>query len=110
MKEKVLQKIIINHLNSNGCFVWGINSGKIPIHTTHGNRFFTGAPTGHSDIQGIHKASGKFIAIEVKVPERRKNVTIAQQLFLDKIKGYGGISGLATSEDEALQIVESFFS
>jgi len=110
MLEKRLQTSIINHLNSNGCYVWNVNAGKMRYSYKGRQGVVNLAPTGHSDIQGIHKATGTFIAIEVKVPERRKNVSIPQQVFLDRVKGYGGVSGVATSEDEALQIVESFFS
>lgn len=107
MTEKQLQKAIIEYLNYNGCFVWMVNAGKIRIGTGSNTRFFNGAPTGHSDIQGIHKKTGRFIAIEVKKPGKIKNVTTYQSDFLNKIAMAGGIAGVATSCDEALKIIES---
>lgn len=107
MTEKQLQSSIIEYLNYSGkCYVWNVNSGSIKINTDKGSRFFKGAPTGHSDIQGIHRDSGKFIAIEVKLPKRKKYVTDMQQEFLDKVTMFGGIAGVATTPEEAMQIIE----
>ena len=61
---------------------------------------------GTSDILGIHKKTGRFIAIEVKTPERKKNTTEAQEMFLDDVFHAHGISGVATSPEEALKIIE----
>lgn len=105
MTEKQLQAQIVHALNLAGCWVWSVNAGKIKIQSQSGIRFFSGAPTGHSDIQGILKKTGQFIAIEVKLPKRRKFITYPQQKFLDQVKESGGISGIATSPDEALAII-----
>ncbi|MDZ4245614.1 MAG: hypothetical protein U1D67_00670, partial [Dehalococcoidia bacterium] len=59
---------------------------------------------GLSDIVGLYK--GRFVAIEVKLPKRRKYVTSIQQQFLDNIKENGGIAGVATDVDEAIKIVK----
>lgn len=107
MTEKQIQTSIINYLNTYGCYVWNVNAGKIRIETKRGVRYFQGAPTGHSDVQGIHKKTGRFIAIEVKTPERRKNTTHAQDQFLKQMFEAGAITGVATSAEEALAIVEA---
>ena len=60
---------------------------------------------GTSDILGIYK--GHFIAIEVKLPKTIKSVTEAQKMFLQTIKDHGGISGVATTPEDALALVKS---
>ena len=106
VKEKQLQSAIIEFLNYSGkCWVWKVNAGSIKIKTSKGTRMFQGAPKGHSDIQGMTK-KGRFIALEVKVPKRRKNVSEYQKQFLNKVKMYGGISAVVTSPEEALEAVK----
>lgn len=63
---------------------------------------------GESDIFGIHRASGRFIALEVKQPKTRNRVTPAQQEFIDKVLLYGGIAGVVTSPEEALELIDNF--
>lgn len=107
MTEKQLQSGIIEAINYSGlAWVWNVNAGRIPIETTRGRRMFQAAPAGHADIQGIRRKDGRFIAIEVKMPNRRKNVTTLQEDFLSEIKARGGIAGVATSHEEALSIIE----
>ena len=53
---------------------------------------------GVSDILGI--MNGRFIAIEVKRPSTRKNVSRDQQSFLDKINQLGGLAFVATSIED----------
>jgi hypothetical protein len=105
--EKQLQSGIIEAINYSGlAWVWNVNAGRIPIETTRGRRMFQAAPAGHADIQGIRRKDGKFIAIEVKLPNRRKNVTEKQMNFLREIKLRGGITGVVTNHEEALSIIE----
>lgn len=49
---------------------------------------------------------GIFLGIEVKSPRRKKELTPRQALHLSDIKKSGGISGVATSLDEAIELVE----
>lgn len=108
MTEKQLQKQIVEFLNYNGCNVWMTNAGQVPIGDT-GRRIKVGF-AGLSDIIGIRRRDGRFIAIEVKLPKRRKNVSDKQAEFLAKTKLFGGIVGVATSPEEALQIIEERIS
>jgi len=55
---------------------------------------------------GIVKGSGRMVCIEVKKPKTRNSVTQLQQDYLDKMKSYGAITGVATSPEEALQLLE----
>lgn len=59
---------------------------------------------GSSDLIGIRKRDGRFLAIEVKKPGQ--NAKPHQQNFIDRIKEAGGIAGVARSIDEALKIAE----
>lgn len=63
--EQQLQNKILTYLNRHPLVAkaWRQNSGK--IKTQHGT-WFTGAPSGTSDIIGF-LADGRFLAIEVKV-------------------------------------------
>lgn len=107
MTEKQLQSGIIEAINYSGlAWVWNVNAGRIPIETTRGRRMFQAAPAGHADIQGIRRKDGKFVAIEVKLPNRRKNVTTLQENFLREVLSRGGVAGVATSHEEALSIIE----
>ncbi len=101
MSEKDLCNSIVEFLNYHGCYVWRTNSGAVETKSGHMVRLNR---KGTSDILGL-RADGRFIAIEVKLPKTRKNVTVWQQGFLDMIKQAGGIAGVATSPEEALEIV-----
>lgn len=106
MTEHLLCDLIVEFLNYHGHYVWRQNAGMAKMTDKYGkSRMIKIGKAGISDIIGISK-TGKFIAIEVKLPERRRTVTTYQVMFLADIKQHGGISGVACSEDEALKIVE----
>lgn len=73
----------------------------VPIGEGRTKRFIHVGMRGISDIIGIRKSDGKFIAMEVKTPKRRNQVTQHQQHFMDRIQDSGGISGVVTSIEEA---------
>jgi len=60
---------------------------------------------GVSDILGC--LQGIFIAIEVKMPGKEKNVTDLQQKFLDQIKENGGVCFVSTDVEETINIIRS---
>lgn len=94
-------------LNYSGCFVYRQNAGQIPIQSMDGKtRMIKVGRKGIADIIGMRKRDGKFIAIEVKTPERRGNVTFYQKQFLEQVKEFGGIAGVAASVKDALKIVK----
>jgi hypothetical protein len=105
-KEKEIQNAIIEYLNYSGCYVWRQNAGKVFVGQGRKQRMIVIGERGISDIIGIRRRDGKFIAIEVKTPIRKKNLTLDQKVFLNTVKQFGGLSGVATSIDEALEIVE----
>ena len=104
--EKDLCNNIVTVLNMKGCHVWRQNAGMIAVETATGSRrvIRVGQP-GQSDIIGIRKRDGRFIAIEVKKPQTRSRVTPLQSLWLKEMTEYGALAGVATSEEEALEIV-----
>ena len=114
MKEILIQRSIVENLNYLGCICWRTAAGMVKksytyrrgrrVGTTKDNMIRIG-PAGMSDVIGIHKKTGRFIAIEVKRPETRKNVSILQQQFLENMKQAGAITGVATTVDEAIKIV-----
>lgn len=107
MTEHMLCNSIVEFLNYQGHKVWRQNAGMVKVTNKYGkDRMIRFGMVGVSDIIGISK-TGKFIAIEVKLPERRNTVTTYQRIFLADIHGHGGIAGVACSEDEALKIVEN---
>ena len=115
MKEILIQRSIVDHLNYLGCIVWRTNAGMAKTSYTYrtgrragstANHMIHFGPAGMSDIVGIHKKSGRFIAIEVKKPETRKNVSDLQGQFLENMKEAGAICGVATSPEEAIKLVK----
>lgn len=59
--------------------------------------------TGIPDIIGCYQ--GLFVGFEVKVPERRQNVSKRQRFTLDRIKQHKGVSALITSTEDALAVI-----
>lgn len=100
MSEQELKRLIIGYLNLQGHFVWVNNSGL--TRSTYIDKFgrqkeraWRAGVKGGSDILGIEKKTGRFLAIEVKVG---KNKTTPQQdLFLKEIESRGGVAIIAYS-------------
>ena len=67
----------------------------------HGSAF---GAAGVSDLIGV--LEGRFIAIEVKMPGKEKNLTKLQALFLKTINSCGGIAFMATSLQEVRDELE----
>lgn len=59
---------------------------------------------GIADLIGVYK--GRFIAIEVKLPENKKGVTKLQAWFLDKVNDAGGEGFVATGLPDVLSRLE----
>jgi hypothetical protein len=83
--------------------------GKV-IHQSHGTvtiadarMIQAGLCVGGADIIGIHPGSGRMIAIEVKSATGR--ATPEQVRFIETVRACGGISGVARSVEDALQLI-----
>jgi len=49
---------------------------------------------------------GRFVCFETKTPEKRKNVSVAQQRIHDLIRQAGGVAVVVCGPTEALSIVD----
>lgn len=78
-----------------------INVGK--VRTPDGRFFDTGVPQGFSDLFGFRKSDGKAVFIEVKTPSGRP--TDKQKHFLETMKEFGAVTGIARSAEEAIKII-----
>jgi hypothetical protein len=57
------------------------------------------------DLDGF-TVDGRVIAIEVKRPSTRNDLSNEQRDYLDQVRRAGGLSGVATCYEEAAAIVE----
>jgi len=59
---------------------------------------------GIADLIGVY--NGRFVAIEVKLPENKKGATKLQTWFLDKVNDCGGHAFIATKLADVLLRLE----
>jgi len=69
------------------------------------SRFMRSCRKGRVDLDGF-MTDARVIAIEVKRPSTRNEVSQEQREYLAKVTAAGGIAGVATSVEEAIAIVE----
>lgn len=98
-RETAIMNEIMATLSEAGCFVLRTNSGV--FFDQRGSRVRVGFP-GLSDLVGCTD-SGRFYAIEVKVPGEKPRDN--QKAFLGLVERLGGLSGVATTPEEALRII-----
>lgn len=92
--ERVIVARIVKALKKYGVqWVW----------KTHGGPYQT---SGVPDILCIAPKSGRFIGIEVKRPNGYGKATELQLAQIEKINSAGGVAGIATCEEEALELVK----
>jgi hypothetical protein len=98
--EQPIKKRIQTALRDAGCAAW--------VHNIDNRQLHTGLDAkGCSDIVGIVTPHGRFLAIEVKRPKYSpSDVTADQRCFLAAVRKFGGVSGIATSVEQALALVE----
>lgn len=112
--ETRIQRHIMLALSNADCIVWRNETGQFwagkTLHkaqdqvTLGGARMVPcGLCKGSSDLVGIHKPSGRFIAVEVKTPQGRP--TKEQLAFIHAVNNAGGIAGIARSPEEALALL-----
>jgi hypothetical protein len=68
--------------------------------------FGQGLGRGVADLICVVPPFGRFLAIEVKRPGARGRTTEDQDRWLAVVRRFGGVSGIATSVEEALGLVE----
>lgn len=89
----------IAYLRAFGFIAWRQNSGvaRYKSDDGHARRVEFGFP-GLSDVGAIHPGSGRYVAVETKVPG--KKATIEQREFLDEVNAAGGAGFVVHSLDE----------
>lgn len=78
----------------------GIWDEKKGLYRKAGGRYTRGV----SDIIAIH--AGRMVCIEVKTPERKKNLSVDQKAFRDNIVSHGGVFAVCTDLDELIEVVK----
>lgn len=114
--ESLILKEIIAALSMDGVPLWRNNTGK--ARTVDGRFIKFGIPSadgGGSDLIGITpvtitadmvgKTIGVFTAVEVKSASGR--ATAAQGRFICNVKKLGGFAGIARSDSEARNLINS---
>ena len=86
--------------------LWRNDVGSVERKLPNGRTIHTryGLCVGSSDLIGILRPSGRFIAIELKTETGRP--TEEQVLFLDLVRRAGGFACIVRSVDEAIQAVD----
>lgn len=93
VKKRVRKAVI-----AAGCQCW--------VHNIDNRFLSTGMGIGTSDLIVIVPPLGRFLAIELKRPGYSpSDVSDAQRSFLASVRLFGGVSGIATCESEALALV-----
>lgn len=124
MKEHALQNAIRNALAGN-CLAFRANVGqawtgdatRLPngdVLIRNARPFSTGLPPGFSDLFGlvpviiepqhVGQHFARFFAMEIKTPTGR--VSDRQAAFLRAVNDNGGLSGVARSASDALDIIQ----
>lgn len=99
-----LTHAIIRYLNYNGFKAW--RNGNHAVFSRKRNAFMKNPTTmlGVSDIIGIQKHTGRFIAIEIKIG--KDSLSEAQKLFISDVIAFGGIAFVAKNFEDFEQKIK----
>lgn len=97
-------RAILSYLNSDGFFAWRNNTTGIYDPEKKIFRKNAGL-NGVADILGIEKATGRLIAVEVKVG--KDVLSPDQKYFLESIRKSGGIAIVAGSAGDVVDQLQS---
>ena len=86
--EQVIQSEIIKYLKSIGAYIIKVSAAT---------------KAGIPDVIICYK--GKFLAIEVKKPETKNNVSALQKANISMIEAAGGIAAVAWSKDMVIEFI-----
>lgn len=111
MKESKVQKEILQFLHAKRIFVWRNHSTGIYDPTKGGFRRNNsyGALNGVADILGI-LPDGRFLAIEVKTPATKNNLSILQSNFLTNINKSYGVAFVAWSIESVEEVLSVYLN
>lgn len=77
------------------------------VHNVDNRTMHTGLGLGTSDLICVVPPLGRFLGIEVKRPGYQPSrVNDNQRAWLDVVRRFGGVTGIATNVSEALALVE----
>ena len=106
--ERDIQKIILQALKLHpkvACIErTNTGSGRFMRKDGTAGRYVSFGFKGQADLTGVAK-DGRVIAIEVKRPKTRNNLSPEQKSYLAQIREAGGYAGVATSVAEAFAIL-----
>ena len=114
-KERDIEKAILHWLTMlPNVFAWKVHTSGIFDPTKKIFRPLQGfSIRGVSDIMGVISPQGKIFAIEVKTPaglkihnRQKEQRAIEQRAFIEAIRTYGGVSGIAVSIEDAQEILK----
>ena len=108
LTEKAIEKLILQYLSIKGIYALKLNTVGV-FDQEKGKYRLPRSPfikKGVSDIIAILKPHGQIIAIEVKTPKRKNNLSIHQKIFMDEVQKNGGISLVATSVVDVIKRLE----
>lgn len=107
--ERDIQKLILDALRIHPMVARieriNVMAGRLIGKDGRSSRFMRSCQAGRVDLDGF-TTDGRVIAIEVKRPQTRNNLTIGQTDYLNAVRAAGGLAGVATCVEEALAIVE----
>jgi len=103
MKESNIQQLIRMELSRLGARIWRNNSGM--LRDANGTPVRYGLCVGSSDLIGIYK--GRFIAIEVKQPNKKP--TSEQVNFIRIVRENGGLADVLTSERDCENFLKEIY-
>lgn len=107
LKESDIQSMILKYLRYRGIFAWKNHSTGTwdPKRRVFRKIVGTWAIKGVSDILGV-LPGGRFLALEVKTPQRRKTASQDQLNFLSKIEELGGIASVVWNVDQVEKLLD----
>lgn len=99
IRETDILRICLRWLQLQGIYCWRQNQGALSAVSRGKRRFFRFATaTGISDIVGLLRPAGRFLAVEIKRPGR--SLTVEQAAFLATIRDHGGVALCVHSLEE----------
>lgn len=105
LAERDILKAILDYLAARRILAWRVNVGAIPATYKGRQRFIRYGQPGQSDIVGILRPSGRYLAIEVK--SAKGKVSDLQAVHLELVRSQGGIAGVCRSVQEVAELLRA---
>lgn len=102
--EAAVLAACLQYLARSGIFAWRNGSGRARFGTGSAARWVQFGIVGGSDILGV-LPDGRILAIETKATSGR--TTVEQDVFLETIRGAGGVALVCRSVDDLIEGLEA---